>query len=77
MTGTRPPHVGHVRAFDGAFLLGDSMNQEYYRDPTAELAVERVERERQYIGRLRRLMREICALSGYKIVGEIKLERRR
>lgn len=52
------------------------MNSEHYPDPTADKACARVDRERREIDRLTRIFNEICALTGYEIIGDIIIRKR-
>ena len=52
------------------------MNHEHYQDPTADKACARVDREKREIGRLIRVVKEICALAGYEITGDINIRKR-
>ena len=52
------------------------MNHEHYPDPTADKACANVDRERREIDRLIRVVKEICALIGYEIIGDIIIRKR-
>ncbi|MDU2418252.1 hypothetical protein [Negativicoccus succinicivorans] len=52
------------------------MNHEHYPDPTADKACARVDREKREIDRLIRILKEICALAGYEITGDVNIRKR-
>lgn len=52
------------------------MNHEHYPDPTADKACARVDREKREIARLIRIAKEICALAGYEITGDVNIRKR-
>lgn len=52
------------------------MNHEHYPDPTADMACANVDREKREIDRLIRIAKEICALAGYEITGDINIRKR-
>ena len=52
------------------------MNHEHYPDPTADMACANVDREKREITRLIRILKEICALAGYEITGDVNIRKR-
>lgn len=52
------------------------MNHEYYPDPTADKACANVKREKREIARLIRILKEICLLAGYEIIGNVNIRKR-
>ena len=48
-------------------------NAEGYSDPTAYAAITRIDKDEQRIRHLKKVLGEICALSGYRIKGDIVL----
>lgn len=51
------------------------MNGEHYADPTAETAIRRIERGERETAALVKVLRDVCRLAGYRIVGRVKLEK--
>lgn len=50
------------------------MNGEHYPDPTADRACAHIEREQREVARLVRVLKEICEIGGYKVIGRIGLK---
>lgn len=62
---------------DGFFVAKVKiMNHEHYPDPTADKACANVDREKREIDRLIRIAKEICALAGYEIIGDIHIKKK-
>ena len=51
------------------------MNGEYYPDPTAETAIRRIERGEREAAALVKVLRDVCRLAGYRLVGRVELEK--
>ena len=51
------------------------MNGEYYPDPTAETAIRHIERGERETAALVKVLRDVCQMAGYRIVGRVKLEK--
>lgn len=51
------------------------MNSEHYRDPTAETAIRRVDRAEREAATLVRVLKDVCRVAGYRLVGHVKLEK--
>lgn len=58
------------------YCKGQNMNHEHYPDPTADKACANVDREKREIARLIRIAKEICALAGYEIIGDIHIKKK-
>lgn len=52
------------------------MNHEHYPDPTADKACAKVDREKREVDMLAKIAKEVCALAGYKIIGNINIRKR-
>lgn len=48
-------------------------NAEGYSDPTAYAALTKIAREEQRLRQLKRIIGEVCVLSGYRLKGQITL----
>ena len=48
-------------------------NAEGYSDPTATAALLKIRKEEQELKRLKKVLGEICALSGFRLKGQITL----
>ncbi len=48
-------------------------NAEGYSDPTAYAALTRIEKEEERVRQLKKVLGEICALSGFRLKGQITL----
>lgn len=46
-------------------------NAEGYSDPTAYLALSKIEKEEHQLVHLKKVLGEICSLSGFRIKGQI------
>lgn len=52
------------------------MNNEHYPDPTADKACANADREKREVDRLIRIAKDICALAGYEIIGNVNIRKR-
>lgn len=48
-------------------------NSEGYSDPTAHAALSKINKEEQRLKQIRQILGEVCALSGYRLKGQITL----
>lgn len=48
-------------------------NSEGYSDPTAYAALSKIEKEERELMQLKRVIGEVCALSGFRLKGQIIL----
>ena len=46
-------------------------NAEGYSDPTASAAISKIDQEEQELKRLKKVLGEVCALSGFRLKGQI------
>ena len=46
-------------------------NAEGYSDPTASVALSKISREEQELKQLKKVLSEICALSGFRLKGQV------
>ena len=57
--------------------MNSRRNAEGYSDPTAYAALSNIEKEERLAKQLKKTLGEVCALSGYRIKGEITLVNKR
>ena len=53
--------------------MSNKRNKEGYSDPTAYAAFAKIEKEEQQAKQLKKILGEICALSGYRLKGQVIL----
>lgn len=51
--------------------MASKKNSEGYHDPTAYLAEKNIEQEERRLRHLKKILNEVCELSGYRLVGTV------
>ena len=54
-------------------MSNNRKNAEGYSDPTAYAALSKIDKEEQKLRQIKQILGEVCALSGYKLKGQITL----
>lgn len=57
--------------------MSSKKNSEGYYDPTAYFAMTKIEQEEQRLRHLKKILNEVCELSGYRLKGPVIFEDKR